>query len=178
MKGTKITHDEKETALEALREHGTMQYAAKISGVAVRTLNLEMTRSAVFKRRVLEAREEGKRNIADKAIDLIKSYAYGQNPDGKEGELAKTDRNRLTAAIALANAYEPGFRGVTTIQGRVVHEVPVLTAVPRPKYEEIIDGEVVKLPPGGEGGREQIPETLVLTSPEIEGPQTGSAVMP
>ena len=131
---TKITHDQKETAIAALREHGTMQYASKISGVAVRTLNLEMTRSLVFKRRVLEARAEGKVNIADKAIELIKSYAYGENPE-------KTDRNRLTAAIALANAYEPGFRGQTIIQGRVEHDVRIITAVPRPKY---IDATEVK----------------------------------
>ena len=130
MRNKKITHDEKETALEAMREHGTMQYGAKIAGVTVRTLNEEMRRSEVFKRRVLEARTEGKSNIADKAIELIKEYAYGENKE-------KTDRNRLTAAIALANAYEPGFRGTTTIQGRVEHDVRVITAVPRPNYDEI-----------------------------------------
>ena len=126
----KITTDQKEAAIEALREHGTMQYASKISGIAVRTLNLEMTRSAIFKKRVLEARAEGKTNIADKAVELIKSYAYGENKE-------KTDRNRLTAAIALANAYEPGFRGTTTIQGRVEHDVRVITAVPRPNYAKL-----------------------------------------
>ena len=125
----KISHDEKETAIEAMREHGTMQYGAKIAGVSVRTLNREMERSEIFKRRVLEAREEGKRNIAEKAIEMIKLYA--------SGELAKTDRNVLTANIALANAYEPGFRGTTTIQGRVEHDVRVITAVPRPRYAEI-----------------------------------------
>ncbi len=122
----KITHDAKETAIEALREHGTMQYASRICGLSVRTLNEEMRRSEIFRRRVLEAREEGKRNIADKAIEKIKEYAF--TPP------TKTDRNVLTAAIALANAYEPGFRGVTTIQGRVDHDVRVITAVPRPNY--------------------------------------------
>ncbi len=125
----KINHDVKETCLEALRDLGTMQAASKICGVSVRTLNEEMRRSEVFKRRVLEARAEGKVNIADKAIELIKSYAYGEY-DKKE-----TDRNRLTAAIALANAYEPGFRGQTIVQGRIEHDVRVITAVPRPKYE-------------------------------------------
>ncbi len=122
----KITHDQKETAIEALREHGTMQYASKICGVSVRTLYEEMRRSEVFKRRVLEAREEGKRNIADSAIEMIKSYASGKLP--------KTDRNVLTANIALANAYEPGFRGTTTIQGRIDYDIRVISAVPRPKY--------------------------------------------
>ena len=125
----KITHDQKEAAIEAMREHGTMQYGAKIAGVSVRTLNEEMRRSEVFKRRVEEARAEGKVNIADKAIEMIKLYA--------SGELLKTDRNVLTANIALANAYEPGFRGTTIIQGRVEHDVRVITAVPRPKYDEI-----------------------------------------
>ncbi len=127
----KINHDVKETAIAALRELGTMQAASKICGVSVRTLNEEMRRSEVFKRRVLEARVEGKTAIADKAIELIKSYAYGEF-DKKE-----TDRNRLTAAIALANAYEPGFRGQTVVQGRIEHDVRVITAVPRPKYYEI-----------------------------------------
>ena len=126
----KITTDQKEAAIEAMREHGTMQYGAKIAGVSVRTLNNEMRRSAIFKKRVEEARAEGKSNIADKAIELIKSYAYGENTE-------KTDRNRLTAAIALANAYEPAFRGTTIIQGRVEHNVRVISAVPRPKYDEL-----------------------------------------
>lgn len=178
----KITHDVKETALEALKVHGTMQYASKICGVSVRTLNEEMRRSEVFKRRVLEARAEGKVNIADRAIELIKSYAYGEMDmvcidckgtgrqpisgidapcpicKGAGHVIMKTDRNRLTAAIALANAYEPGFRGQTIVQGRIDHDVRVITAVPRPKYdeieapkikvldkgiEEIIEGEVI-----------------------------------
>ena len=152
MKGHKITHDEKETVIEALKEHGTMQYASKISGIAIRTLNLEMQRSAVFKRRVLEARSIGYSKIADDARQLVIDYMSGnlaekcpachaeeQTPkcklcEGKGIILTKTDRNRLTAAIALLNAYEPGFRGVTTIQGRVDHDVRVITAVPRPSY--------------------------------------------
>ena len=123
----RISHDAKETALEAIKINGTMKSGAEAAGVTVRTLNEEMRRSAIFKRRILEAREEGKRNIADNAIDRIKEYAF--NPPGK------TDRNVLTAAIALANAYEPGFRGTTTVQGRIDHDVRVISAVPRPNYE-------------------------------------------
>ena len=123
----RINADQKETAVETIRIHGTMKAGAEAAGVSVRTLNEEMRRSAIFKRRILEAREEGKRNIADNAIDRIKEYAF--NPP------AKTDRNVLTAAIALANAYEPGFRGTTTVQGKIDHDIRVITAVPRPKYE-------------------------------------------
>ncbi len=131
--GKKVTHDAKETAIAALRVHGTMQYASRVCGLSISTLNEEMRRSEIFKRRVMEAREEGKRNIADNAIERIKEYAF--TPP------AKTDRNVLTAAIALANAYEPGFRGVTTIQGRVDHDVRVITAVPRPNYNVQVEAK-------------------------------------
>ena len=126
----KLNADLKDAVIDALRVHGTMQYASKLCDISIRTLNEEMRRSEVFKRRVLEAREEGKRNIADRAVELIKTYAYGENEE-------KTDRNRLTAAIALANAYEPGFRGTTIVQGRIDHDIRVISAVPRPKYPEI-----------------------------------------
>ena len=167
--GKKIDHEMKETIIEALCYHGTLQYAAKIAGVSVKTINREMKRSAVFAKRVGEARTEGKTNIADRAVELIKKYAFGDmleecpsckgtglsnNPtdkdkrckfcEGKREILTKTDRNRLTAAMALANAYEPGFRGTTQVQGRIEHDVKVISAVPRPKYK-IIEAEKKKL---------------------------------
>ncbi len=132
---SRINSDAKEAAVEAIKVHGTMKAGAEAAGVSVRTLNEEMRRSAIFKRRIIEAREEGKRNVADNAIDRIKEYAF--NPP------LKTDRNVLTAAIALANAYEPGFRGTTTVQGRIEHDVRVITAVPRPKYDELPKVEVL-----------------------------------
>ena len=124
-----LTHAQKELALEAIRENGTLQAGAKAAGCDVKALNNEMRRSVVFKKRVQEAREEGRRNIADKAITKIKEYAFSPP--------LKTDRNQLTAAIALANAFEPGFKGSTTVQGKIEHDVKVITAVPRPKYEEV-----------------------------------------
>lgn len=136
----RINSDQKSEAVEAIRIHGTMKAGAAAAGVSVRTLNEEMRRSAIFKRRILEAREEGKRNIADNAIDRIKEYAF--NPP------VKTDRNVLTAAIALANAYELGFRGTTTVQGRIDHDVRVITAVPRPKYEVLDNPPKKMLKPG------------------------------
>jgi len=126
---SRINADQKNEAVEAIKINGTMKAGAAAAGVTVRTLNEEMRRSAIFKRRILEAREEGKRNVADNAIDRIKEYAF--NPP------LKTDRNVLTAAIALANAYEPGFRGTTTVQGKIDHDVRVITAVPRPNYQII-----------------------------------------
>lgn len=125
----KISHEQKELAIEAIREHGTMKAGAAAAGVDRKTLNNEMRRSVVFKRRLLEAREEGHNNVADRAVDMIKLIA--------SGTLDKTDRNVLTANIALANAYEPGFRGTTTIQGKIEHEIRVRTSIPRPDYKEL-----------------------------------------
>ena len=125
----RITHDQKETALDAISLEGTIKAGIAAAGVSTKSFRNEMNRSAIFKRRVQEAKEEGKRNVADKAVQLIKDYA--------DGVFEKTDRNRLTAAIALANAYEPGFRGTTRVEGKVAHEVRFLTAVPRPKYNEL-----------------------------------------
>ena len=126
-----ITMEQKETIIETIRIHGTMKAGAEAANISVRILNEEMHRSSIFRKRILEAREEGKRNVADNAIDRIKEYAF--TPP------AKTDRNVLTAAIALANAYEPGFRGTTTVQGKIDHDIRIITAVPRPKYEITID---------------------------------------
>jgi len=149
----KLDHQKKEECIEALRYHGTMEYASKVIGVSVRTLNEEMRRSEIFKRRVLEARAEGKTNIADRAIELIKSYAYGENTE-------KTDRNRLTAAIALANAYEPGFRGTTNVQGKIDHDVRVISAVPRPKYQVIENKPQKLLDKGKDKGYNSVEEVI------------------
>ena len=124
-----ITSNQKETAIEAIRELGTLKAGAAVAGMDVKTLRAERKRSAVFDRRVKDALEEGHTNLADNAVQLIIDYA--------NGVYEKTDRNRLTAAIALANWAQPGFRGTTNVQGKVEHNVRVITAVPRPKYDEI-----------------------------------------
>jgi len=126
---SRITHDQKEAALEARRQKGTMVAAAEAAGVSVRTLNNEMRRSAVFKKRMQEAAQEGHTNVAD----IGKQYLI----DVVTGKIEKTDRNRVTAATILLNAYEPGFRGTTQVQGRIDHDVRVITAVPRPNYQII-----------------------------------------
>ena len=143
----KITRDQKETALEARREHGTLKAAALASGVSVKTLNNEIRRSAIFKKRMQEAAQEGHVNVAD----VGKQYLV----DVVHGRIEKTDRNRITAAIALLNAYEAGFRGTTTIQGRVEHDVRVITAVPRPKYE-VLDNSPRKMLKSGKTKRVEI----------------------
>ncbi len=158
LRNTKITHDEKETALEALKVHGTMQYAAKITGVSVRTLNEEMKRSEVFRRRVMEAREEGKRNLGDEQIEFIKSVAAGE---------VEVKMPRLTAALSLANWAVQGFRGTTNVQGKIEHDVRVITAVPRPKYDELEAPKVKVLKEGKLTVEENIEGVAVETEESL-----------
>ena len=182
----KLNADLKDAVIDALKIHGTMQYASKVCGVSIRTLNEEMKRSEVFRRRVLDARAEGKINISDEGIQLIRDYAQGLCTfcHGSKKMLVdicpyckgtglgdKTDRNRLTAAIALANAYEPGFRGTTTVQGRIDHDVRVITAVPRPNYEALDKTPKKMLKPGKKEIRDGNGNLLAIQTVEeaIEG---------
>jgi len=127
----KLNHELKEQVIDALRYHGTLRYASKVCGVSVRTLNEEMRRSEIFKRRVDEARLEGKVNMGDEQLDFIHSVAAGE---------IEVKMPRLTAALSIANWSVPGFRGInqTKVTGSIDHRlIPVKTAVPRPKYQII-----------------------------------------
>jgi len=125
----KLNHDQKEQALAGMRLLGTKKAGATAAGITVEKLNAEIKRSAVFKKRANEALQTGKSNLADNALEVISTYALNPPP--------KTDRNQLTAAIALANAFIPGFRGAQTVQGKIDHDVRVITGIPRPKYDEL-----------------------------------------
>ena len=125
----KLTHDVKEQALTGMRLLGTKKAGALAANIPIEKLNEEIKKSAVFKKRANEALTSGKSNLADNALEVISTYALNPPP--------KTDRNQLTAAIALANAFIPGFRGATTVQGKIDHDVRVITAVPRPNYQII-----------------------------------------
>lgn len=126
---SRLSHAQKEQILEALRRDGTLKAGAVAAGVEVKAIMAEMKTSLIFQRRIAEARDEGRQSISDTAIQLMRDYL--------DGKYEKTDRNRLTAAIALANAFLPGFRGSTRVEGKIEHNVRVLTAVPRPKYDEL-----------------------------------------
>ena len=125
----KFSHTQKQLILEAIRQRGIRRDGAEAGGVTVAELNLELKRSKIFRQLVNEATKEGNINLSDKGKLLLANYI--------EGLVDRTDRNALTAAIASLNAYEPGFKGVSTVQGRIEHDVRVITAVPRPKYTEI-----------------------------------------
>lgn len=140
-----MTHNQKEAAIEAIRELGTLKSGAAAAGIDVKTLRAERKRSKIFDNRINDALNEGRERMGDESIQFIK--------DVRDGVYEKTDRNRLTAAIALANWIVTGFRGTTQVQGKIDHDVRVLTAVPRPKYieekkpkliEDVIEGEIIK----------------------------------
>ena len=133
----RLSHDTKERILIGMRMLGTKKAGALAAGIPIEVLNAEIKKSAVFRKRVNEALASGKSNLADNALEIITNYALNPPP--------KTDRNQLTAAIALANAFIPGFRGATTVQGRIDHDVRVITAVPRPNYQITVE-EPKKLP--------------------------------
>ena len=123
----RISHDQKEQSLAGMRLLGTKKAGALAAGLTIEVLSAEIKKSAVFRKRANEALAFGKSNLADNALEIITNYALNPPP--------KTDRNQLTAAIALANAFIPGFRGATTVRGRIDHDVRVITAVPRPNYQ-------------------------------------------
>jgi len=133
----RLTHDQKEQSLAGMRLLGTKKAGALAAQIPIEKLNDEIKKSAVFKKRANEALSIGKSSLADNALDVITTYALNPPP--------KTDRNQLTAAIALANAFIPGFRGATTVQGKIDHDVRVITAVPRPNYNEVLDNPEKKM---------------------------------
>ena len=135
----RLTHDQKEQSLAGMRLLGTKKAGALAANIPIEKLNEEIKKSAVFKKRANEALALGKSNLGDNALEVISTYAL--NPP------LKTDRNQLTAAIASANAFITGFRGTTTVQGRIDHDVRVITAVPRPKYDELPKVEALDKPP-------------------------------
>ena len=125
----RMTHGQREKAVEAIRTLGVKKAGAITAGITIRELNEEIAISAVFRKRIEEAKKEGRETLADNAVAMIELIASGTLP--------KTDRNVLTANIALANAFEPGFKGVTKHEGKIAHDVNVRTAVPRPEYNKL-----------------------------------------
>ena len=136
--GHQITHEQKELAIEAIRQYGTMKAGAEAANVTTRTLNNEMRRSVKFKERLLEAREEGNRNRADEHLQFVHDVAAGK---------IETKMPRLTAALSILNWIVPGFRGTSKLEGKIEHDIRVLTAVPRPKYDELPKVTITRPPP-------------------------------
>lgn len=136
----RLTHEDKEQIVNSVWVNGTLESAVN-DKITMESIQAEMKKSAVFKKRIDKAIKESKGMLIDEARALVRDYM--------RGKYDKTDRNRLTAAIALLNAYEPGFKGTTTVSGKIGHDVRVITAVPRPNYLEApkitIDNPPVKM---------------------------------
>jgi len=123
----RLNHDQREQALAGMRLLGTEKAGALAANISIEELKGELKKSAIFRKRANEAKTIGKSNLGESGLGVIVEYALNPPP--------KTDRNRLTAAIALCNAFIPGFKGISTVQGRIDHDVRVISAVPRPNYE-------------------------------------------
>lgn len=140
-----MTISQKRVFLEALERLGTKKAACSEAGVSHWTVRSEELASAIFRRRVIEAKQAGVTHMADEALERIRAIASGE---------LKSDRTVLTANLSLANAFEAGFKGTTRIEGSVSHNVRVLTSIPRPAYidapkakelkEAIIEGVVIE----------------------------------
>lgn len=133
-----LNHKQKESIINAVWSNGTLEAASKNLGINLEAIHDEIKKSAVFKKRIKRALEESKGMLIDEARALVRDYM--------RGEYEKTDRNRLTAAIALLNAYEPGFKGVSKVEGRVEHDIRVITSIPRPQYKELEPPKIKVLP--------------------------------
>ena len=123
-KDKELTPELKEKAIIAILESGTLRHASVVTGVSVRVLNEEINKSALFRKRIVEARRIGKAVVADRAVDALRECVEGTLELGK---------SRLTASIALANAYADGFK-TQKVEHDISGTVRVVTAVPRPKY--------------------------------------------
>ena len=147
-----MTHEIKETVIAALRERGTLQYAALAAGISVTDIQGEIRRSDIFKKRVEESSKEGKKNLADESIAFIKQVADGE---------VEVKMPRLTAALALANAYEAGFRGQGPTSRKPDKAMRAFrTGIPRPKYDEVTTPYIKLL--------KNAPETIEGEATEVE----------
>jgi DNA polymerase III delta prime subunit len=123
-----MTDTERRAFITKLAELGTKKSACLAVGITPWLVRSEENHSAVFKRKVEVAKAEGIKHLADQALENIRAIAFGE---------IKADKTVLTANLALANAYESGFKGVQRTEGHVDYNIRVITGVPRPNYEAI-----------------------------------------
>jgi hypothetical protein len=122
-----LNSEQKDAILLSIRERGVKRDGCAKVGITIHELNDEIKLHKNFAKDVREAVAEGNQNLADKGKQYL--------ADVIDGKIVKTDRNAVTSAISTLNAYEPGFKGTSRVEGRVDHSVRVISAVPRPNYE-------------------------------------------
>lgn len=143
---SRISEEQKLRVIDGIKQYGTKIAGARLAGVSVETVRAEQRRSAKFDEKVKRAMEEGRGDVGETAMQVIESIAFHKNdPNNPTDKVDK--KTQLTAATILANAFIPGFKGTTTVQGKIEHDVNVKTAVPRPDYTPIVDSPEVKLLP-------------------------------
>jgi hypothetical protein len=125
----RLTKEQKDKIILSIRERGVKRDGCESVGITIHQLNDEIKLHKVFRKEVNEAVKEGRQNLADRGQQYL--------ADVIDGKIAKSDKNAVTAAIAFNNAYTDGFKGKTTVQGNINHDVRVISAVPRPKYDEL-----------------------------------------
>jgi hypothetical protein len=130
----KLTNDQQKTVIESLKQHGTYAMAAKAAGISTDTLRDYRKRNPSFNAKCEECLNVGKKTVGDNALTVIESIAFGKD---------SSEKGRLTAAAMLANWAVDGFRGVQRTEGRVEHNVHVVTNIPRPSY----DAPIITLKP-------------------------------
>jgi hypothetical protein len=123
----KLNSEQKAIIILAIRERGVKRDGCKAVKISIHELNDEIKLHKNFAKEVKEAVIEGNQNLADKGKEYI--------ADVIDQKYAKTDRNAITGAIAALNAYEPGFKGTSKVEGRIEHDIRVITGVPRPNYQ-------------------------------------------
>ncbi len=124
-----LSKQQKDLIIYHIRERGVKLDGCKAVKITIHELNDEMKKHKVFAKEVHEAVKEGNQNLSDRGKEYI--------ADVIDGKIAKTDRNAVTSAIAALNAYEPGFKGTSKVEGTISHDIRVITGIPRPKYPEI-----------------------------------------
>jgi hypothetical protein len=118
---------DKQKIILAIRERGVKRDGCKAVNISIHELNDEIKLHKNFAKEVKEAVAEGNQNLADKGKEYI--------ADVIDQKISKTDRNAITGAIAALNAYEPGFKGTSKVEGHINHLIEVKTGVPRPNYQ-------------------------------------------
>jgi hypothetical protein len=124
-----LSKEQKDTIIYHIRERGVKLDGCKAVKITIHELNDEMKKHKVFAKEVHEAVKEGNANLADRGKEYLANVI--------DGELPKSDRNAVTSAIAALNAYEPGFKGTSKVEGTISHDIRVITGIPRPKYLEV-----------------------------------------
>ncbi len=143
MAKSKITDTQKRDFIVKLSELGTRTRAIKaVEGLTEWMVRGEEKRSVVFRKRIELAKEQARLWMGDKALTALADAADG---------LDKINKTQLTAALAIANAYEKGFAQKRIVEEKREVNVTVHTAIPRPKYRQpIIEAQIRELPGGKE----------------------------